>query len=439
VDAPVFRKEIADGRPPAALLTGLADGGSPHLLDALGPAGWGTGPGEDGPGVGLLAVDPEVVFTGGLAALREARRWLAEVRAAEEHAAVLIGGIDYELGIELSGGRLPPARDPGAPSVRLAGFRAVYRYDWRTGAASVVGTSRPAVDGLVERLSSASPRRARPRNASPEWLAQRSDDSYRRAVERAKAYIRAGDVYQVNLSRRLEAPRPDARGLRSLFGSLASCAGAPFSAYLETPERTVLSASPERFLRVAGDRVETCPIKGTRPRGRTGAEDAQLRKELQASAKDRAEHVMIVDLERNDLGRVCRTGSVRVTRLCEPRSFSDVHHLVSTVEGGCAIRGLARAPEATFPGGSITGAPKLRAMQIIAELERAARPVHGRARCSTPPAAWICRSRSARPSRRRAAALQLGGGIVADSDPRRGAPRDPRQGPCVRAELGLRR
>lgn len=420
MDAPVFRKEIPNGRPPSEMLASLPASGSPHLLDALGPAGWGTGPGGDGPGVGLLAIDPEVVFTGGFAALGEARRWLEDARAAEEHAALLIGGVDYELGVELSGGRLPPSAGPGAPPVRLAGFRAAYRYDWRTGSAEVIGTSKRAVDDLHERLSTLVPHPAAHHAALPGWMPSGSDDAYRRAVQRVKAYIRAGDVYQVNLSRRLEAPQPDAAELRRLFASLAHRAGAPFAAYLETADRTVLSASPERFLRLAGDRVETCPIKGTRPRGRGVAEDGQLRKELEASEKDRAEHVMIVDLERNDLGRVCRTGSVRVTGLCEPRSYSDVHHLVSRVEGRLRDpRDWPRLLGATFPGGSITGAPKLRAMQIIAELESAPRGLYTGALGIFDSAGGIDLSIAIRTAvaEHGRLALQLGGGIVADSDP----------------------
>jgi para-aminobenzoate synthetase component 1 len=234
-----------------------------------------------------------------------------------------------------------------------------------------------------------------------------------------KAYIRAGDVYQVNLSRRLDAAAPDPAALRQLFGTLAARAGAPFSAYLETPERTVISASPECFLRVEGNRVETCPIKGTRPRGPTPAADALLAKELEASPKDRAEHVMIVDLERNDLGRVCNTGSVRVTRFCEPRAFSDVHHLVSCVEGRLLdARDWPGLLEATFPGGSITGAPKLRAMQIIAEVEPVPRDVYTGALGLFDSAGGVDLSIAIRTAVASGGALHLhlGGGIVADSD-----------------------
>ena len=419
MDARVFRIEIPDGRPPSETLAALPPGGSPHLLDPLGPGGWGTGPGGDGPGIGLLALEPEISFTGGVEALRNARRWLQGSRGDGPLAAVLFGSIDYELGAELYGGRVPSPPGPRTAPVQLAGFRAVYRYDWRTGTAEVVGSSREAVDRLTLQVSGATARSQIACSSLPRPVARSSDVEYARSIERVKAYIRAGDVYQVNLSRRLDATAPDAAGLRPLFGALAARAGAPFSAYLETPGRTVLSASPECFLRVAGNRVETCPIKGTRPRGQTPAADAILRKELETSAKDRAEHVMIVDLERNDLGRVCETGSVRVTRLCEPRAFSDVHHLVSCVEGRLLdARDWPGLLEAMFPGGSITGAPKLRAMQIIAELEPVPRGVYTGAIGVIDSAGGVDLSVAIRTAVASGGALHLhlGGGIVADSD-----------------------
>ena len=369
--------------------------------------------------MGLLALEPEITFSGGIAALRDARRWLEDIRAGAPLAAVLLGCIGYELGAELSAGRVPRRAGPLEPPVRLAVFRAAYRYDWRTGAADIMGSSRRAVDRLADQIRDATARRPIASASLPRPVGHSSDAEFKRAVDRVKAYIHAGDVYQVNLSRRLETAAPDPAELRRLFSTLAARAGAPFSAYLETPERTVISASPECFLRVAGTRVETCPIKGTRPRGRTPAEDASLRKELENSPKDRAEHVMIVDLERNDLGRVCETGSVRVTRLCEPRSFSDVHHLVSCVEGRLSdARDWTGLLEATFPGGSITGAPKLRAMQIISELEPVPRGVYTGALGLFDSAGGVDLSIAIRTAVASGGALHLhlGGGIVADSD-----------------------
>ena len=193
-------------------------------------------------------------------------------------------------------------------------------------------------------------------------------DGYCRVVERALAHIAAGDVYQVNLAQRFQltsAPDP-----ALLFRSLREESPAPFSAFLTMPGAAIASSSPERFFRIEGNRIETWPIKGTRPRGSTPREDAALASALQASAKDRAENVMIVDLERNDLGRICEIGSVQVSSLCEVASYADVHHLVSRVEG--TLRedaGPVDVIRAMFPGGSITGAPKIRAVEIIDTLE----------------------------------------------------------------------
>jgi para-aminobenzoate synthetase component 1 len=152
---------------------------------------------------------------------------------------------------------------------------------------------------------------------------------------------------------------------------------APFSAFLDFPDGKVLSSSPERFLYVEGDRVQTKPIKGTRPRAANGAQDRALADELRASAKDRAENVMIVDLLRNDLGKNCVPGSIRASKLFDVESFASVHHLVSTVEGRLApAKHALDLLAGAFPGGSITGAPKVRAMQVIEELEPHRRSVY---------------------------------------------------------------
>lgn len=201
-------------------------------------------------------------------------------------------------------------------------------------------------------------------------------DAYVRAVARAREYICAGDIFQVNLSQRFEAELPVSP--YELHHRIRSINPAPFAAYLDMGNgQAVVSASPERFLKLSGDMVETRPIKGTRPRGRTPQEDAALARELVSSIKDRAENVMIVDLERNDLGRVCRYGSVRVTELVILETFPTVFHLTSTVVGQLAPdRTGIDLLRATFPGGSITGAPKVRSMEIIDELEPTRRSVY---------------------------------------------------------------
>jgi para-aminobenzoate synthetase component 1 len=191
-------------------------------------------------------------------------------------------------------------------------------------------------------------------------------------VRRAIDYIEAGDCFQVNLSQRLLTPAR-LHPLR-LYERLRRRNPAPFAGYLDLGDFVVLSASPERFLRVTDGWVETRPIKGTRPRAHTPAEDEAAAAELLHSAKDRAENVMIVDLLRNDLGRVCRYGSVQVPEVCRLESYPFVHHLVSQVRGRLREdRTPVDLLRAAFPGGSVTGAPKVRAMEIIAELEPTAR------------------------------------------------------------------
>jgi para-aminobenzoate synthetase component 1 len=243
-------------------------------------------------------------------------------------------------------------------------------------------------------------------------------EEYMRAVNRVREYIAAGDVFQVNLSQRFEA---DLRiSAFELYKRLRAVNPAPFSGYLNFPEVTIVSASPERFLKVQGDLVETRPIKGTRPRGRDSVEDERLADELTHSAKDRAENLMIVDLERNDLGRVCRYGTVKVTELAILETFPTVFHLTSTVTGNLR-RGKSNIDllKATFPGGSITGAPKVRAMEIIDEIEPTRRSVY------TGSIGYlsfnedmdidiVIRTFLIKEGR---AHFQVGGGIIYDSDP----------------------
>jgi para-aminobenzoate synthetase component 1 len=191
-------------------------------------------------------------------------------------------------------------------------------------------------------------------------------------VARVIEYIFSGDVFQVNLAQRLISPQRC--GDIEFYHRLRSRNPAPFAGFLDLGEFSLASASPERFLQLMGDQVQTRPIKGTRPRGGTPEEDRRFRKELRESEKDQAENVMIVDLLRNDLSRVCRPHSVKVPSLFEVETYETVHHLVSEVQGRLRRgQGPVDLLRAAFPGGSITGAPKVRAMEIIAELETAAR------------------------------------------------------------------
>ena len=199
-----------------------------------------------------------------------------------------------------------------------------------------------------------------------------SRSDFLNAVKRVQKYIHSGDIYQANLSQRLTAPC-DVSGWE-FFQRLNAVSPAPFAAYLDCGDFQVASSSPEQFLRLSGSHIVTRPIKGTRPRNSDPTRDAQLAYELQTSAKELAELVMITDLLRNDLGKVCDFGSVQVPELAKLEKFAQVQHLVSTVEGRLRkdVTHFA-ALGSCFPGGSITGAPKFRAMEIIDELEPVSR------------------------------------------------------------------
>lgn len=420
------RRSIVRALPPSQLV-GRIDALPLCALDADGAEGWGSPPGHAAPLRSILALEPAEVFEGGREALSEALRWLAPRTDADPDAASLIGFLSYELGRELDappGGHSARAPADAIPRVWLAGFRAAYHYDPGTRRAWASGSDARAVARIADAVEAVARDGCAPsRAAEPALPAPRpgaSDAAFRSGVDAIRAWIGAGDVYQVNLSRGLESAPVTARQARLLYAGLCRESGAPFGALIDTGPLQVVSNSPERFLRVERGEVETCPIKGTRPRGRTPDEDRALAEALRASAKDRAEHVMIVDLERNDLGRVCATGSVCVPRLAELRSFATVHHLVSSVRGRLrdplALEALIAA---TFPGGSITGAPKLRAMQIIDSLEMGERGVYTGAIGRFDAAGGVDLSIAIRTAVVGAErmSLRVGSGIVADSDP----------------------
>lgn len=253
--------------------------------------------------------------------------------------------------------------------------------------------------------------------ATGAWQSTFTPEEYLEAIAAIQERIAAGDLYQANLSQRFEVPV--AGEPADLYLRLREANPAPFGAFLRAGDAALVSASPERFLQLREGRVSTLPIKGTRPRGLTPEADRALAEELAASPKDRAEHLMIVDLERNDLGRVCVPGSVRVPDAFRLEAHPTVWHLVSTVEGrlreGLDAVDLIRA---TFPGGSITGAPKLSAMEVIERLEPTRRgPYTGSIGYwgldGSLDLSIVIRTALIKDGR---ATVQVGGGIVADSE-----------------------
>jgi para-aminobenzoate synthetase component 1 len=245
-----------------------------------------------------------------------------------------------------------------------------------------------------------------------------TQDEYCAAVQRIREYIYDGDVYIVNMTQRMTVENPPAPW--NVYKRLRENNPAPMAAYLDFENMQIVCASPERFLKVNGRNVETRPIKGTRPRGRDAKEDDRMKKELLRSEKDRAELIMITDLERNDLGRVCVPGTVKAVELCGLEEYPTVFHTVSIVEGELEEnKSIVDLIKAAFPGGSITGAPKIRAMEIIEELEPVRRGVYcgsigyigfdGQADLNIVIRSLIFHNKKAY--------LNVGGGITYDSDP----------------------
>ena len=373
---------------------------------------------------------------------------------AHEHLAGLppfqggaVGVIGYEYGRQLE--RVPEARfnDTQLSDVTVGIYDWTIAWDHGSGRAWIISTGLPTVGPGRERQAeerlrlvqsalhgSASKHRIRlpavtRTQLAPSFALPGSDtirssftvERYQRAVGEVIDYILAGDVFQVNLSQRFEGPAPS--DTLELYERLRNITPSPFGAYLDLGDAVIVSASPERFLQYdpAHRTVETRPIKGTRPRGDSPAEDERLKRELLSSEKDRAENVMIVDLLRNDLSRVCTPGSVKVPSLLALESHPTVHHLVSTVTGqlepGRTVADLMRS---SFPGGSITGAPKIRAMEIIAELEPTVRgPYTGAlgywSLSGSMDTSIVIRTYVLVGNR---AYFHAGGGVVADSDSR---------------------
>jgi para-aminobenzoate synthetase component 1 len=359
--------------------------------------------------------------------------WRAEGAPPPAGIPAAVGWFSYDLGRAFVGlpARAAAGGDGAAwPAVEMHFHDAVWVRD-AGGAATIFAQDAAAARRLAERLATPAPAAASDGLRLGALRPDHPDELFLDGVRRVLEYLRAGDAYQVNLSRRLSAACPSASGVSGGDGATAVALAAALRARAPAPHAALIAAadgdgalvgnSPERFLAVGLDgRVETCPIKGTRSRGGTPEADRAAAAALAAAAKDRAEHVMIVDLERNDLGRVCRTGSVEVASLARVVALPTLFHLVSTVRGRLRPEvGLGALLEATFPGGSITGAPKRRAMQIIDELEPATRGPY------TGATGWLgaagdldlaiaIRTAIVRGGR---LSLSVGGGVVADSTP----------------------
>jgi para-aminobenzoate synthetase component 1 len=323
-----------------------------------------------------------------------------------------VGYFAYDLGRSIE--RIPPGKadDLRVPDIHLAVYPKIFVVDHLWGETFVIAPrKRIAADPLVIPADLAVP-------AQPTAIEPLPPEAYIDTIREAKRAIFDGEIFQVNLSHRVALP---IRGTpEEAYQRLRSRTPSTFGGYLDAGDHRILSASPERFVQVRGRQIETRPIKGTRPRGNSETEDRAFASELLASEKDAAENVMIVDLERNDLGKVCEFGSVHVPVLRDLRTLPNVHHLESVVRG--RLREDVTVPDllrATFPGGSISGAPKPRAMEVIERLEPHRRGVY------TGAFGYISWDRSldwnisirTATVIERTAYFAVGGGIVADSDP----------------------
>lgn len=302
-------------------------------------------------------------------------QWSAE-GAALPFVGGVLGYFAYDLGRVLEPLPARATADIGLPDVAV-GF-----YDWalvldktsrQLWFCDLTGDARQRWPHIQPLFSQANTEESF--TLTGQWQANMTAQSHQQKIAAVHAYLHSGDCYQINLAQRFRAPYQGDE--YQAYLALRAANQAPFSAFIRLPEGAVLSVSPERFLEVKDQLIETKPIKGTRPRFADRTADANSAALLQQSAKDRAENVMIVDLLRNDLGKVAAAGTVRVPQLFAIESFPAVHHLVSTVTAELAPQYQAiDALRAAFPGGSITGAPKVRAMQIIEELEPHRRSVY---------------------------------------------------------------
>ncbi len=436
---PVFREFLADRETPVSVLTRVADDESVFLLESV--AG-----GETRGRYSYLGIDPYATYVedAGESPLPELRR-LVEGRRfvpAPELPSLQGGAIGF-LAYDAVRSLVPRVgleRESGTPTAAFLLTDTVAVFDGvrqtviisKVAGADDAGGARESyaaamadIEAIYARLLSAESiaacveRRASGRAVHVgEFTPEMTEDEFKAMVEKCKAAIRAGEVIQIVPSQKFTA-ETDIDAL-SLYRALRMVNPSPYNFFLKLGGRALIGSSPEELVKLAGRTATTCPIAGTRPRGATHDEDLTLERELLADPKERAEHVMLVDLARNDLGRVAETGSVNVAKYAKVERFSHVMHIVSTVTATLgAGRDAFDLLEAAFPAGTLTGAPKVRAMELVAGLEKSPRGIYGGAAgyfsyTGDMDFAIVIRTMTLSGGR---LVMRAGAGIVADSDP----------------------
>jgi anthranilate synthase component 1 len=439
---PVYKEILADTETPVSVLQRFADRNNAFLLESMeGGETWGR--------YSFVGIDPELLFevdhsgerNNKLEKIRETYRGLrvAEVPGLPRFFGGAVGYVGYEAIGEFE--RLPAPKKSVLPVVPRSRFLKADRlivFDNIRHTVKIVVCTRPIrrtnyadiaklyaaavaqIDGIVQAMEKPAPPSKAEKFPAVVFTSNMKKEEFTAIVERAKKYIYAGDIIQVVLSQRFSAKT--AVPPVQLYRALRLLNPSPYTFFLKIGDEVLVGSSPEVMVRLTGNRIELRPIAGTRPRGATEQEDRKLADELLADEKEKAEHVMLVDLGRNDVGRVAESGSVQVTDYMVIERYSHVMHLVSHVEG--ILRKEFDAYDvikATFPAGTLTGAPKIRAMQIIHELEKSARGVYGGALGYVSYSGNMDLAITIRTMEASAGgvAIQAGAGIVYDSDPAR--------------------
>ncbi len=424
--SPVLDLDITADELISALLN-LASSENVSILDSCGV-------GHLGSHLLVAAIEPIAVFN---VSNDDPHQTLSFLDKQLSGKSAAIFTISYDFGLKLLG--LAPANKPFEsplePDISLALYDALIIHDYDTGKTRLTGNADKLYAFSTKIDKNISEFKFEISDDPPVVTSNFTKDEYLAGIEAIKEQIRNGNTYQTNLTQKLTAILPSELTPQTIFARLRRDHPAPFSAFIQRPDSTVISASPERFFQIEAASITTSPIKGTRRRGNTKSEDDALRRELLASPKDRAENTMIVDLLRNDLGRVCEYGSVRVEKLCDLEQHPTLFHLVSTVTGDLRPNtAFSEILKAIFPCGSITGAPKISTMRIIEELEPASRglsmgaigyyiPEVHRAKSldvglwPVNPTFVLSVAIRTMVIRENTATFNVGGGIVIDSDP----------------------